>query len=187
MQLKRGNRLKMHGLRDKSFSPVIVGIRDKFMNAPIEMMKEVSDQIELIKTRRMARKVSRSKDMSNLGGGVVNLEESVEDIRETLEAVEGCTNELDLMKEKLMDFVLDSFDSTKEKLTGRDDALKAMVTALKEEISELKREFTIYKVALSSRMLALRLNQRAIDVPKLKKFKGVRSAKEVDNFLWEIK
>ncbi|MBA0769728.1 hypothetical protein Gotri_018430 [Gossypium trilobum] len=118
--MKRGNRLKLHGLRDKSSSPVIVGIRDKVVKAPIEMMKK----------------------------------ESVEDIRETLEVVEGFTNELDSMKEKLMDFVLDSLDSTKEKLTGRDDALKAMVIALKEEITELNGEFTIYKVALSSRMLA---------------------------------
>ncbi|MBA0741645.1 hypothetical protein Gogos_014780 [Gossypium gossypioides] len=103
--MKRRNRLKLHGLRDKSSSPVIVGIRDKVVKASIEMTKELFDQIEPIETRRMAR------------------------------------------KEKLMDFVLDSLDSTKEKLTGRDDALKAMVTALKEEIAKFKGDELMLQIS----------------------------------------
>ncbi|MBA0728064.1 hypothetical protein Golax_000999 [Gossypium laxum] len=136
--------------------------------------------------------------LSALERRVVNLEESVRDMRETLELVEGRTNGLDSMEEQLKNFVLEPFDSNVKKMKGilnstmiklveRDDALEAMVSALKEEIAELKRELTIYKAALSNGMLNLRLKQQAIDVPKPKKFKGARSTREVDNFLWEIK
>ncbi|MBA0873399.1 hypothetical protein Goshw_001647 [Gossypium schwendimanii] len=78
-------------------------------------------------------------------------------------------------------------NSTTIKLVERDDALEVMVSTLKEEIAELNRELTIYKAALSNGMLNLRLKQQAIDVPKPKKFKGARSTREVDKFLWEIK
>ncbi|KAK8345043.1 hypothetical protein V6Z12_A07G121800 [Gossypium hirsutum] len=67
-----------------------------------------------------------------------------------------------------------------------DDALEAMVMALKEEIAELKGGLTIYKVTLGSGMLALEPKQRNMDVSKPKEFKGTRSAKDVDNFLWRI-
>ncbi|MBA0729808.1 hypothetical protein Golax_023146 [Gossypium laxum] len=47
--------------------------------------------------------------------------------------------------------------STTEKLTERDDTLEDMLP-----------------------------KQQAIDGPKPKKFKGARSARDVDNFLWKI-
>ncbi|MFQ6655174.1 hypothetical protein Gotur_025848, partial [Gossypium turneri] len=53
-----------------------------------------------------------------------------------------------------------------------------MVLAIKKEIEELKGELTIYKVALSNGMLSSRPKQQAMDVPKLEKFKGVRSTDE---------
>ncbi|KAK5775226.1 hypothetical protein PVK06_043096 [Gossypium arboreum] len=70
--------------------------------------------------------------------------------------------------------------STSDKLIVRNDALEAMGMALKEEIVELKEEFTIYKDALESGMLTSRPKQ--CDVPKPKKFKEARSVREVDNF-----
>lgn len=51
----------------------------------VEMTKEVDNQIEPVKTRGRIRKVSRSRDMlSALEDRVINLEESMEDVRETL-------------------------------------------------------------------------------------------------------
>ncbi|MBA0644697.1 hypothetical protein Goklo_028824 [Gossypium klotzschianum] len=58
-----------------------------------------------------------------------------------------------------------------------------MVAALKEEINELKGELKIFKAAIGNGMLASKLKPHAMDVPKLKMFKGERSASEVDNFL----
>ncbi|MBA0765074.1 hypothetical protein Gotri_014335 [Gossypium trilobum] len=61
-----------------------------------------------------------------------------------------------------------------------------MVTALKEEINELKRELKIFKAVVGNGMLASKPKQEAMDVPKPKAFKGARSASEVEHFLWEM-
>ncbi|KAK8308846.1 hypothetical protein V6Z12_D02G088300 [Gossypium hirsutum] len=77
-------------------------------------------------------------------------------------------------------------ESTAEKLAERDEALKDMALAMKKEIEELKGELVIYKAALSNGMLSSMPKQQAMDVPKPEKFKGARSARDVDNFLWEM-
>ncbi|KAH1096345.1 hypothetical protein J1N35_013266 [Gossypium stocksii] len=162
------------------------------------MSKEVVDQNEPVQTRGRAGKASRSRDMlTALENRVVNLEESVGNIKETLELIEGRADGFDAMEEQLRDFVLDSLGATSEKMYGlvnsatekleeRDDALEGMMVAMKKEIEELKGELTIYKVALSNGMLSSRPKQQAMDVPKPEKFKGARSARDVDNFLWEM-
>ncbi|KAH1031951.1 hypothetical protein J1N35_044125 [Gossypium stocksii] len=68
-------------------------------------------------------------------------------------------------------------------LEVRDDVLKAVVLTLKEQIEELKGELTIYRVVLGNRMLVVVL-KTTVDNTKLKEFKGMRSAKDMDNFLW---
>ncbi|KAK5785550.1 hypothetical protein PVK06_040146 [Gossypium arboreum] len=148
------------------------------------MSKEVVDQNEPMETRGRARKASRSRDMlSSLEIRVVNLEEFVGDMKETLEVV---LTRMEELREDSKEFVLDSLRSTSDKLTGRDEALEALLTAMKEEIAELKGELRICKAALGSGMLASGPKQRHVDVPKPEKFKGIRSAREVDNFLWEL-
>ncbi|MBA0818164.1 hypothetical protein Gohar_022276 [Gossypium harknessii] len=78
-------------------------------------------------------------------------------------------------------------NSTTEKLAESDENLEDMVLAMKKEIEELKGELAIYKAALSNGILPSRPKQQVIDVPKPEKFKGARSVREVDNFLWEMK
>ncbi|MBA0794293.1 hypothetical protein Gohar_018639 [Gossypium harknessii] len=85
-----------------------------------------------------------------------------------------------------MEKMNESVNSTIEKLAEGDENLENMVLVMKKEIEELKGELTIYKASLSNGMLSSRPKQQAIDVPKLEKFKGARSARGVDNFLWEI-
>ncbi|KAH1115215.1 hypothetical protein J1N35_008593 [Gossypium stocksii] len=104
-------------------------------------------------------------------------------MKETLEVVLIRMEEL---KEDSKEFVLDSFRSTLDKLTVNDEALEALVTAMKEEIAKLKGELTICKAALGSGMLASGPKQRHVDVSKPENFKGARSAREVNNFLWEL-
>ncbi|KAH1038675.1 hypothetical protein J1N35_040418, partial [Gossypium stocksii] len=48
------------------------------------------------------------------------------------------TDGLQSMKEQLKEDVWDTIDSSKNKLTEKDDALEAMVTTLKEETNKLK-------------------------------------------------
>ncbi|KAK5838415.1 hypothetical protein PVK06_007144 [Gossypium arboreum] len=164
----------------------------------IGILKEVVDQNEPIETYGRAKKVSRSRNMLlALENRVGNLEESIGDIKKTLELVEGHTDEFDSMEEKIREFMLDSLGanaekmnglvySTTEKLAERDNTLEDMVLAMKKEIEELKREFRIYKASLSNGMLTSRPKQQAIDVSKPEKFKGARFARDVGNFLWEM-
>ncbi|MBA0700995.1 hypothetical protein Goari_022804 [Gossypium aridum] len=83
------------------------------------------------------------------------------------------------LKEQFKEYVLDYV----EKLTHRDDAIKAMMIALKEEITKLKGELTIYKATLGNGGLVAVAPKPNVDVPKPKKFKKIRSARDVDNFL----
>ncbi|MBA0799606.1 hypothetical protein Gohar_010112 [Gossypium harknessii] len=98
------------------------------------------------------------------------------------------------MEEQLKEFLLDSLDANAEKMNELVNStakklvlamknLEDMVFAIKKEIEELKGELTIYKATLSNGILSLRPKQQAMDVSKLKKFKGARSARDVDNFL----
>ncbi|MBA0632734.1 hypothetical protein Godav_001418 [Gossypium davidsonii] len=115
--------------------------------------------------------------LTALENRVGNLKESVGEMNETLELVEGRTDRFDSMEEQLSEFMLDSLgvntekmnglvNSTVKKLVERDDTLKDMVLAMKKEIKELKRELTIYKATLSNGMLISRLKQQVMDVPK---------------------
>ncbi|MBA0865778.1 hypothetical protein Goshw_015309, partial [Gossypium schwendimanii] len=74
-------------------------------------------------------------------------------------------------------------ESTTKKLVERDENLEDMVLAMKKVMEEVKVELMIYKAALNNGMSSSRLKQQAMDVPKPEKFKGARSARDVDNFL----
>ncbi|KAG8502294.1 hypothetical protein CXB51_002075 [Gossypium anomalum] len=152
------------------------------------MSKEVVGQNEPMETRGRVRKVSRSRGLLlALENRVVTLEESMEDVKERIGDVDDrLIDGLQMMKEQLREYVWDTIGSSKTKLAGKDDVLEAMVTALKEEINELKGELKIFKVAIGNGMLASKPKQQAMDVPKPKAFKGARSASEVDNFLWAM-
>ncbi|MFQ6648329.1 hypothetical protein Gotur_021170 [Gossypium turneri] len=56
-------------------------------------------------------------------------------MRETLEVV---LTRMEELREDNKEFVLNTLRSTSKKLTVRDKALEALVTAMKEEIAELK-------------------------------------------------
>ncbi|KAK5771017.1 hypothetical protein PVK06_047186 [Gossypium arboreum] len=70
-------------------------------------------------------------------------------------------------------------------MTRIDDTLGAMIATLKEEIAEVKGEPTIYKAPLGNEGLVA-APKPSVDVPKPKKFKGIRSTRDVENFLWGI-
>ncbi|KAK5786789.1 hypothetical protein PVK06_041434 [Gossypium arboreum] len=102
-----------------------------------------------METRGRARKASRSRDiLSSLENRVVNLEESVGGINETLEIVVDRIKDLSLIREDFKDFVWETLRSTSDKLTVRYDALEVIVTAMKEVIVELNEKLTIEKAAL---------------------------------------
>ncbi|MFQ6621854.1 hypothetical protein Gotur_003188 [Gossypium turneri] len=109
------------------------------------------------------------------------------DVKERIDDVDDRHNDgLRTLQEKLREFVWDTIGSSENKLVGKDDALEAMVTTLKEEINELKGELKIFNAAIGNGMLASKPKPQAMDMPKPKAFRWARSTSEVDNFLWAM-
>ncbi|KAH1047127.1 hypothetical protein J1N35_037911 [Gossypium stocksii] len=80
------------------------------------------------------------------------------DIKERIDDVDDkIIDGLQRINEQLREFVWDTIGSSENKLAGKDDALKAMVAALKEEINELKGELKIFKAIIGNGMLASNL------------------------------
>ncbi|MBA0765631.1 hypothetical protein Gotri_014793 [Gossypium trilobum] len=137
--------------------------------------------------------------LSALKGRVAKLEGSIRDVRETLDVVKGRIDELDLMKKKLRDYVIEALsanwdvmkeapNATKGGQTEKNDALEAMVMALKEKteaimekIKDLEVELALCRVTAGKKMLASVPKQLIIDVPKPKEFKEMSSTRDVDN------
>ncbi|MBA0753533.1 hypothetical protein Gogos_020031 [Gossypium gossypioides] len=137
---------------------------------------------------------------STLEGRVAKLEGSMGGVRETLEAVEGRTVKLDSRKDQFKEHVLGSIGTNVEDIQGAlksiDDKLskrndrsyghgfKGGTKAMMTRIEELEGELTVCRAAVGKGMMALVLEQRKMDVPKSKEFKGTRFTTDMDNFLW---
>lgn len=73
-----------------------------FVKTLFDMAKEEKDQNVPMETHRRIRKANRSRDMmSVLEGWIAKLDGFVVDTKESLEIVEGCTLELDSMRNEL--------------------------------------------------------------------------------------
>ncbi|MFQ6647521.1 hypothetical protein Gotur_021796 [Gossypium turneri] len=94
-----------------------------------------------------------------------------------------------------MDKVNELFNSHRDKLLERNDPLEAMMMALKEEtmattralstrIEELEGELALCRAAVGKGVSSAALSNE--DVPKPKEFVRIRSACNVDNFLWRM-
>ncbi|MBA0612653.1 hypothetical protein Godav_013233 [Gossypium davidsonii] len=125
-------------------------------------------------------------------------------VKETLEVVEGCADELDLMRVQLRDYATKAlsgnWDVLKEalnttigeqieKLTKGNDVFEASIIPLKEEtkammvkVEELKGELVMCRADIGKEMLTSVPKKHKIDVPKSKEFRGMRFGRDVDNF-----
>ncbi|KAG8473198.1 hypothetical protein CXB51_035215 [Gossypium anomalum] len=94
-----------------------------------------------------------------------------------------------------MDQVNELFNSHRDKLSERNDALEAMVIALKMEtiatkmalstrIEELEVKLALCRAAVGEGVSNVTLSKE--DISKPKEFVGIRSTCDVDNFLWRI-
>ncbi|MBA0878072.1 hypothetical protein Goshw_029859 [Gossypium schwendimanii] len=93
------------------------------------------------------------------------------------------------------DSMQELLDSQRKKLTERNNTLKAMMMALKEEtmvmkmalsirIEELKEDLALCRIAMGKGVSSATLSNE--DVLKSKEFVGTKSACDVDNFLWRM-
>ncbi|KAE8717722.1 hypothetical protein F3Y22_tig00110029pilonHSYRG00062 [Hibiscus syriacus] len=164
-------------------------------------------------SRNVAKKRAPSRDvLASLQEKVTRLEGSTTEARVVLDMLESVDLErlgsIDLDK-------LDSLDSIKEKVqdslneldartADHGDSLEAIVVALRNEVEELKSEGSDFEVAKLKREVELLKTELLVckdafenstatvapkalgDIPKLEKFKGSRSAQDVENFLWGL-
>ncbi|KAG8500526.1 hypothetical protein CXB51_004158 [Gossypium anomalum] len=159
------------------------------------MLKEEFEQ-------RWARKSLREM-LSAVEVRMGKLEESMEDARESNNVLGESIDDLweqsrdfvTMCLTSQRDIVQELLDSQRKKLTERQDALEAMMKALKEEtiattlalstrIEELEGELALCQVAVGEGVSSAALNKEY--VPKPKEFVGIRSACDVDNFLWRM-
>ncbi|MFQ6645029.1 hypothetical protein Gotur_019196, partial [Gossypium turneri] len=151
---------------------------------------------------RWARKSLR-ETLSVVEERVGKLEGSMEDVKEALDGVEDRIANwkeqsryyIKMSLNSTMDKVNELFNSHKDKLSERNDALEAMMMALKEEtmamtralstrIEELEGELALCRAAVGNGVANAALSNE--DVPKPKEFVGTRSACDVNNFLQGI-
>ncbi|KAK5820530.1 hypothetical protein PVK06_025577 [Gossypium arboreum] len=124
------------------------------------MLKGVNKQVKSMETRGKGKKTSSSRDMLlTLEGRVVKLKGSMSDVKKTIEEVDRHTIVLESRQNQLNEQVAESlnanvdlmqgvFNTAMGELAKKNDALKAMVLALKEQIEELKGKLNICKATL---------------------------------------
>ncbi|KAH1037892.1 hypothetical protein J1N35_039635 [Gossypium stocksii] len=123
-----------------------------------------------------------------LEGWIAKLEGFVDKMKESLEVVERRTVELDLEKYQLKGQVLDAlngniegmrvaFNSTVGRLSEWDDAFELVLTALKEQIEELKEELIVCRATVGK--MGFGYNTKPSDGC----FKREKSGGDMENFL----
>ena len=64
--------------------------------------------------------------------------------------------------------------------------VEALATRMEARDQEIRQELAIYKVVMSTRVMAIQEASR-VEVPKPQGFSGKRDAKELGYFLWHMK
>ena len=140
-------------------------------------------------------KMEKSWDpIASLEGRVNRLEVTMADTKEGMDmvekSVEKAVKDLKMQIQDLQESVQGSLVpvvSQEEFMRVLDmlTSLESRVEVLTKHEEELRQEVTIYKMALSARVMATHEAPR-VEVPKPHSFSGNRDAKELDNYLWHM-
>ena len=134
-------------------------------------------------------KRATSKDiMSSFEQRLVRVELTIGKLVNKIEDSKGCIEGLgEELREEMqgaLNRAADSLSQRGEAVEQHGDALEALVETLCKELDEVKEELAVSKATATWGAVAIQ--PAWVDVPRLKEFKGERSAKEVDNFLWSM-
>ncbi|XP_022773522.1 uncharacterized protein LOC111315780 [Durio zibethinus] len=131
-------------------------------------------------------KKANSRDIwSTMDGRLAKVEVTVADVRDKFDKVEACFEDMDSRAEELKGEMQSALNETIDMLTQRNETLEAMMETMRKEFEELKGELTAWKTAIRNGVIA-GVPKSRVEIPKPKEFKGIRAAKEVDKFLWEM-
>ncbi|KAE8671970.1 hypothetical protein F3Y22_tig00111877pilonHSYRG00250 [Hibiscus syriacus] len=140
---------------------------------------------EGVEVRNPERKRGMSKDLlASLQGKITRLEDSARETKEVLDRLESIDLEkLGSQQEDAVEGQILALRQEVEELKDRGSGTE--VEDLKKEIEKLKTEVALCKAAMAGNMMTSTPKGRA-KVPKPEKFKGTRSAKDVENFMWDM-
>ena len=150
--------------------------------------------------RDMGRKDKSHDVVANMEARLAKVELTMTDTQEGLDLIEqGMKKGMKDIREQIQDLhegMLVSqvqpmshkeFVSFQEKvmrmLTSIKSTMEALATRMESRDQEVTQELAIYKVVVSTQVMATRETSR-VEVPKPQGFNGKRNSKKLDNFLW---
>ncbi|XP_054818995.1 uncharacterized protein LOC129318287 [Prosopis cineraria] len=134
----------------------------------------------------------RSEDLTILSIKIDALDKAMEEMVGRVAKVEGDIGTLESHTLKELDEVKSSVDTLQNSEDQREDAVRSLETKVMDAITTMQQQLNTLKTSLEERGRSPLLDGNSgvrevkLDLPKPKEFKGVRDAKEVENFLWQM-
>ncbi|GFS41746.1 hypothetical protein Acr_00g0076210 [Actinidia rufa] len=108
--------------------------------------------------------------------------DEVEDIEQRIDGLEGGHEEF----HREMQGILNSLaESWKAQMDALKDSLQAEIASMKEEIKEVKGDWSLCKMAVTQGTMSSSPSLK-VDIPRPKSYNRSRNARELDNFLWDL-
>ena len=79
-----------------------------------------------------------------------------------------------------------ALNSLADKISKDNEALKKLFIQCMEKVDKLEMELNLCKVVITSGGAVQVTTMHKVDAPKLKAYGGARSAREIDDFLWNL-
>ena len=159
------------------------------IRASVDKMVNTSESALLARDGSKQRREKSRDVMASLEARLAKIELFMADGKDKFEDVDQGMAELQSGRDELRENMLGALNAFANSLRGEFDSFKdsllAEVAAIREEVKEVKGDWSLCKMAVTQGTVATRASPR-IDVPKPKSYAGSRNAREIDNFLWGI-
>ncbi|CAH9095580.1 unnamed protein product [Cuscuta europaea] len=129
----------------------------------------------------------KKRDQSKARGEILALEEAVEGLGAKLERVENGANLLENHMFEQLSLVKDEVGDLDGRFVQLEEKVMDAIQSLQVSLEGMREELALCKKAAASGGATINLaHTPKIDYPKPSKFHGVRDAKEVENYLWQM-
>ena len=106
-------------------------------------------------THGKSKRGGSREQVSNMDSRLARVELAIGEMRDQLEDTDKRIKELDFRGEELKEEMQGALNESLDTVTQKNTALEAMVVALREEMTELKRELLACKAVMGGGMLAV--------------------------------
>ncbi|XP_031106210.1 uncharacterized protein LOC116010851 [Ipomoea triloba] len=132
------------------------------------------------------RDQSKAKEVAALEQLVGNFGEKLEIVEEKLERAEFNFKTLEEHVIEEFDKVKDEHQTLEDRFEQFEEKVMTMLESLQNSIEIMREDLALCKKAAASGEVSTSSSSTRIEVPRPTCFKGVRDAKEVENFLWQM-